>query len=63
MQLSIYISQIKCISPASTTVAMISWKYDGLRLGPYGSRVKWYTPEKLINAVYALVARIKGAWW
>ena len=57
-----YVSQIIKISPASTTVAMISWKYDGARLGPKGSSVNWYTPEKVMNAVYALVAKVKGAW-
>ena len=44
------------MSPVSTTVAMISWKYEGARLGPNGSRVNWYTPEKVINDEYALVA-------
>ena len=42
--------------PASTTVAMISWKYDGARLGLKGSRGNWYTPEKVIKAVSVLVA-------
>ena len=29
--------------------------------GPKGSRVNRYTPEKVMNAVYALVAKVKGA--
>ena len=50
-----YLSQIMYIRPTNTTVAMISWKYDGARFGPKGSRVNSYTPEKVINAVYAFV--------
>ena len=46
-----YISQIMYIRPTNTTVAMISWKYDGARFGPKGSRVKSYTPEKVIDVV------------
>ena len=46
------------MSHASTTVAMIYWKYDGAHFGPKGSRVP---PEKVMNAVYALVAKVKRA--
>ena len=42
---------------------MISWKNYGARLGSNSSRMNWYTPEKVIKAVYALVARVKRAWW
>ena len=40
---------------------MIYWRYDEACFGPKGSRVNWYTPEKVINAVYALIAKVKGA--
>ena len=40
---------------------MISLKYDGARFDPKGSRVDSYTPEKVINAVYASVVLLRGA--
>ena len=40
---------------------MISYKLDGARFGPKGSIVNLYTPEKVINAVYAFVLLPKGA--
>ena len=42
-----YISQFMHIRPTNTTVALISWKNDGARFGPKGSRVNSYTPEKV----------------
>ena len=58
-----YIVQIMYIRPTNTTVAMISWKHDGARFGPKESRVSLYTPENVINAVYAFVVLLRGAWW
>ena len=58
-----YIPQIMHIKATNITVATISWKYDVARFGPKGSRVNSYTPEKVINAVYAFVVLPRGAWW
>jgi hypothetical protein len=41
MTSSKYTSHMKYINPASMTDAIISWKCDGARLGPNGSRVNW----------------------
>jgi hypothetical protein len=57
-----YTSQMKYINPTSMTEAIISWKYDGARLGPNGRRVNWNIPANVINAVNILVPKLIGAW-
>ena len=51
------------IRPSSTIDAIICWKYDGAILGSNGSRVNWYIPINVINAVNTCAASVIGAWW